>query len=304
MMNCRANYTPGSQFTIDETMLRFRGKCRFRVYMPRKPDKYGLKLWTLCDTRTNYCWNATPYVGRQERHSPYMIPTQQVLEVLTPVRNANLEGSVTVDNYFMSNELCTVLLENGMLTCGTVKKNRPEIPRSMLTKANAGVTKFLYLEDRTLVAYHPKEDKLVALISSVHREGRIDENGKSNVVNYYNESKGGADTFNYMMKLRSTHRKTLRWTVRYFYGLLDFAGINAYVIHKMNGGSLPRHDFLKQIAENWAEPHIQYRVTSMFIDISLRTAIRSYLGVVEPAQQPKYSLVKYRIFQISRFLVR
>ena len=32
-------YTPGSNITIDEQLLGFRGKCPFRHYMPKKPDK-------------------------------------------------------------------------------------------------------------------------------------------------------------------------------------------------------------------------------------------------------------------------
>ena len=33
--------------------------------MPSKPDKYGMKLFLLCDCLTGYTFNGMPYIGRQ-----------------------------------------------------------------------------------------------------------------------------------------------------------------------------------------------------------------------------------------------
>lgn len=48
MANCEKNYKPGAYVTIDEQLVGFRGKCKFRMYIPSKPDKYGLKLIMIC----------------------------------------------------------------------------------------------------------------------------------------------------------------------------------------------------------------------------------------------------------------
>ena len=42
--NCLQNYSPGSHITVDERLVRFRGRCPFRVYMKSKPGRYGIKL--------------------------------------------------------------------------------------------------------------------------------------------------------------------------------------------------------------------------------------------------------------------
>lgn len=46
---CRDNYTLSPNVTIDETLRKFRGRCKFRVYMPAKPGKYGMLFRVLTD---------------------------------------------------------------------------------------------------------------------------------------------------------------------------------------------------------------------------------------------------------------
>ena len=66
MVNCRDNYTAGPVVTSDEQLLTFRGKCRFRMFIPSKPAKYGLKIFMVCDSESSYCLNASPYLGKDE----------------------------------------------------------------------------------------------------------------------------------------------------------------------------------------------------------------------------------------------
>ena len=42
--NCRNSYMPEENLTIDEMLLAFRGRCKFRQYISSKPAKYGLKF--------------------------------------------------------------------------------------------------------------------------------------------------------------------------------------------------------------------------------------------------------------------
>ena len=63
LSRCKLCYTVGSHVTIDEELVGFRGKCPFRVYMRSKPDRYGIKIWCLCDVNTGYLYNAQVYLG-------------------------------------------------------------------------------------------------------------------------------------------------------------------------------------------------------------------------------------------------
>ncbi|XP_035220849.1 piggyBac transposable element-derived protein 4-like [Stegodyphus dumicola] len=62
--NSQKAYTLGTCVCIDEMLVGFRGKCRFKMYMPQKPVKYGLKVMCLTDARNNYAYNAYLYCGK------------------------------------------------------------------------------------------------------------------------------------------------------------------------------------------------------------------------------------------------
>lgn len=52
--NCDFYYNPSNDITVDEQLLSFRGRCKFRMYIKSKPDKYGLKIITMNDAKTFY----------------------------------------------------------------------------------------------------------------------------------------------------------------------------------------------------------------------------------------------------------
>ena len=45
----RGNFRPNGNLCVDEQLVLFRGRCPFRVYIPSKPGKYGIKIWVLAD---------------------------------------------------------------------------------------------------------------------------------------------------------------------------------------------------------------------------------------------------------------
>jgi hypothetical protein len=61
--NNKRAYNPNPQLCIDEPLVGFRGRCPFQVYMRSKPDKYGIKIWALCDAKNCYAYNLQVYTG-------------------------------------------------------------------------------------------------------------------------------------------------------------------------------------------------------------------------------------------------
>ncbi|KAK9730621.1 Transposase IS4 [Popillia japonica] len=58
--------TPCDAFNLflDDTVIG-RGRVSFRQYLPSKPDKYGMKIWWICDSRTSYPLRGIPYLGKE-----------------------------------------------------------------------------------------------------------------------------------------------------------------------------------------------------------------------------------------------
>lgn len=68
--NLKIMYNPNECVTIDELLLAFRGRCPFKQYITSKPAKYGIKIWALCDSSSNYAWSLQVYTGRDRNCAP------------------------------------------------------------------------------------------------------------------------------------------------------------------------------------------------------------------------------------------
>ena len=64
--NFKSVFCPGERVAIDEAMVAWRGPLSFRVFNPDKPDKFGIKVFELCDSSTVYCCNLEFYTGKQD----------------------------------------------------------------------------------------------------------------------------------------------------------------------------------------------------------------------------------------------
>lgn len=260
--NCRNNYTPSEYLTVDEQLLGFRGRCPFRMYIPNKPDKYGIKIVMMCDAKTFYMVSAIPYVGKESRPSNLPIPTQYVLELSKPIQKTN--RNITVDNWFSSMGLAASLKEVGLTLVGTLRKNKPEIPTEFLKPKTLEPNRFAFDGDVVLVSHTPNKSRVVMLMSTMHNDNEVDENsGKSEINLFYNATKGGVDVFDQLCHNKSVSRRTKRWPLRVLYGMLDGGAVNSYVIFKANGTNtknMPRRKFLLQLGEELTKAHMKRRL--------------------------------------------
>lgn len=78
--------------------------------------------------------------------------------------------NITTDNFFTSLKLGKELLKQNKTLTGTMRKNRKEVPKTMLPNKNREVHSsiFLHSEDATLVSYVPKKRNAVVLLSTQH----------------------------------------------------------------------------------------------------------------------------------------
>lgn len=82
--NFQSSYTPIENLSIDESMVGFKGRLAFLQYMPKKPQKWGMKAWVLADSSKGYIWNWKLYTGKDvdTSESPLGLAHRVVLELL------------------------------------------------------------------------------------------------------------------------------------------------------------------------------------------------------------------------------
>ena len=57
-------YEPSPAVCFDEIMVSFQGRFKFLVYCPQKPNQWGIKFYSLCDSKNGYCMGLTPSFGK------------------------------------------------------------------------------------------------------------------------------------------------------------------------------------------------------------------------------------------------
>lgn len=263
--NLPKHFNPSFYTTIDEILTSFRGHCSFRVYMPSKPNRYGLKIYALVDSKLFYTMKLEVYLGKQPE-GPYKFDNSNlslVCRLVEPIRGSN--RNITMDNFFTSVELADKLLMDYKLTIiGTLRKNKPHIPRELLTvKRPQQTSMFAFQENCTMVSYIPRKNKNVILLSTVHLDDAIDfETGKPDIIVDYNKTKGGVDIIDQMSEAYNCARATRRWPMVLFYELLNIAGINAFRVYKLNHQTtIKRRTFLEAIGRELVEGHLSRRAT-------------------------------------------
>lgn len=147
-------YTPSENITVDEQLLAFRGRCLFRMCIPSKPAKYGIKLILANDNKSKYLLGAIPYLGKNVTRCQENISLGHFFtkELTKPYHRS--KRNVTTDNWFTSVPLMTDLFWNcSMSLVRTVKGNKKEIPKKMKEKDGRvlGSSAFLFTKDMTLV---------------------------------------------------------------------------------------------------------------------------------------------------------
>lgn len=296
--NSQLSYSLGELTCIDEMLVGFRGRCKFRIYMPNKPSKYGIKVMILSDARTSYFYNAYVYTGKDcdgkllpQEDKKFLKPTQAVLQLAQPIVHSN--RNITADNWFSSIEVAEELRNRGLTYVGTLKKNKKEIPATFLPNRSRqeGSSIYGFTKDITLLSHVPKKGKAVLLISTMHHAESTDiETGKPEIIALYNDTKSGVDTLDKKCANYSTNRRTNRWPLALFYAILNIAGVNSFVLHGCYAKNveIPRSTFLKELAKELVQKHMERRMTNDRLPRELRLSIARILKKeIEPVSPEK-----------------
>ncbi|XP_054083377.1 piggyBac transposable element-derived protein 4-like [Zeugodacus cucurbitae] len=258
-------YTPDCHVTVDEQLFPCRGRTRFTQYIPSKPAKYGMKVWWICDSVSNYPLKGIIYTGKPPGGQR---ETNQGERVVMKFMQNYMDSGRTVyaDNFCSTYNLAEMLMNRRVAFVGTVRKNKTFIPHELLNpKRDVKSTLFCYRNNNIgLCSYMAKPKNPVIMLSTAHYRQSTDPDQ----ILDYNKFKAGVDTMDQMLTGYACKCSTNRWPLAMFYNMLDIAGLASFIIYdELNPAkqSDKRRSFIIELARQLVIPHMTKRATNPLV---------------------------------------
>jgi hypothetical protein len=260
-----AHYKPSRELTMDEAMVAFKGRAGIKQYMPMKPHKWGYKIW--CLASDHYLLRFEVYEGAAEDASLHGATFDTVLRMIEGYENKH--HTLFCDSWFTSPTLLDALKENGILCCGSVRRNRKGMPPMGVISKKAvkqlqqgeyiqrqkGDTTACVWKDRKAmwVLYNHTSPAATTTIDRWKDNGNRIPIGCPQAVSDYFHHARSVDVINQLHYSYPTGRKSKRCWSRLVWWLLDICIVNAFQLWSTENQHARQLDFRDQLMRQLAE---------------------------------------------------
>ena len=118
---CLTLYKPHKENSVDEAMVKFKGRSSLKQFMPKKPIKRGYKVWCRCDSHNGFTCCFQVYLGKTD--SPEKdLGIRATLDMTQDIFDKGYH--IYCDNFFSCPQLCVRLEEKKTYCIGTVRNDR------------------------------------------------------------------------------------------------------------------------------------------------------------------------------------
>lgn len=234
---------PTKNQSIDESMIRFKGRSSLKQYMPLKPVKRGYKVWVRAD-ESGYACQFQIYTGKSENTAEKDLGARVVIDLTRDL--VGMGHHIYFDNYFNSVALMKKLQSEMLYATGTVRQGRKDLPNDLSNnKMKRGESDWRVSKDG-LVYLKWMDRKPVHFLSNyadptdIREANRKRKDGTSDKINCplmvvdYNKNMGYVDKLDMLKSIYEIDRKSKKWWHRIFWYLLDISLVNSYVLFKKN----------------------------------------------------------------------
>lgn len=99
-------YIPSGSLTVDQQLIPTRGRCTFHQHIPNKPGKYGIKIFSCCNSSNVYPLKGEVYLSSQSQVASTGSSKDRIRNAVKLSVNPwiNSERTVTTDDYFIYQE--------------------------------------------------------------------------------------------------------------------------------------------------------------------------------------------------------
>lgn len=236
--------------SVDEQMIPFKGKHSLKVYMVKKPLKWGYKVWVRAG-QSGFVHQFELYGDKTVENLNEEFPDigESGLIVIRLTKNMPKGSYLYFDNYFASPQLLAHLKNNGYYGTCTLRSNRTEKcplkSEKEMKISGRGSFNYKLNEKHNVLVCQWFDNKLVTVASNIHsvhpttKVKRYDRKNKTyieverpSLIGNYNHNMGGVDKCDMLLSLYRTHLKTKKWYKRVLFHFLDVAVINSWLLFK------------------------------------------------------------------------
>ena len=267
-----SQYNPSENISIDETMIGYRGRFGAIQYMPQKPTKWGIKIYSIADSINGYLLNFVVYTGSETNlttgtyaHLPKT--TQLVMNLVSPYLDKGYH--LYTDRFYSSVLLAKELENRGTRFTGTLNINRVNLPDAIRSSKKKRFSLPIggyraFRDGRSMVsAWRPKKKKYIFMLSTgytakfttITRRGRAPVR-KPEVVHAYNQSMNGVDILDQLSVYYCFDRKSVKWW-KVFFWCIEVALVNSHIIHKNAFGSTTYLEYWRSIINSFTSVYLQ-----------------------------------------------
>jgi hypothetical protein len=236
-------WEPFPHLAVDEGMVPFKGRYRYKQHIRGKPDATGIKIYLVAD-ELGFTWDFWNYAGSQP-------PVKDI--VLGFVKKLHsVQHSIYADSYYGSEQLALELHKLGFKFTLSCQQNRPSwlFGKNMdkLLKNKGDVKYSTHKEYPQIIALAFKDNAVCHFISNQFGKQcqKTEENTSiPTIVDDYRKWYGCVDRANrYHMKWLFPH-KHQKWTRALFHSFLKIAVVNSWIFWKqIKNSDMKQKDFL------------------------------------------------------------
>ena len=236
-------FTPPELLTLDETIVRFKGRSSYKTVIKGKPTPIGYKLYTIASL--GYLLTFSLYRGKGGYAVKQGVIHHTVTEMVERWSGSN--RILFTDNLYTSPALCRHLLTIGLRSCGTFRPNRRHLPprvRDAMKTLSSGQVKAWQSGQLGCLVWFDKQPVLI--LSTHHKVDDMlsvaQDRGpsqppfvmKPQVVLDYNVGKCGVDMVDQLRGYYAMQRKSRKDWPSLAWWLMDMCIINSYTLWRLD----------------------------------------------------------------------
>ncbi|CAF1588696.1 unnamed protein product [Didymodactylos carnosus] len=237
------------KLSVDEQIIPFKGRSIMKQHMPKKPNRWGYKMFVLAGGESGICYDFIFYTGKGDK-TEYGFCTNIVLALCETVPRS-INHKLYCDNFYTTIQLQVELHKLGIYAVGTVRANR--LPGLVMKNDNdlssegrgAMDHRVTEVDGVQICAIKWYDNNIVNCLSTLHgchpidlvqrwsaKEKKHIQITRPNVIKAYNQHMGGVDLIDMLISLYRINVRSRKYYIKIIFHLIDLSVVNAWLLYR------------------------------------------------------------------------